>query len=395
MISVGVDVSKDHSTVCIMRPGGEILIEPYDMPHTNDYVSVLASCLLSYQEDVRVVLEVTGHYHLPVVNVLIEQGIFVSCINPLQMKKYSAQSIRKGKTDKIDSIKIAQYGITYWNDLVPYEPNAETYAELHSFSRQYYIYMGMLIKAKINLDILLDQVMPGINKILADQEGRHNLTDFVKKHWHYDRISCKSEHEFILGYNKWAKAKRCHHSESKAKRIYEQAQNNIPVLPCNGSTKILIHEAIRMVRELEKSRDKILEHMQNLACVLPEYDIMIAMCGVGPVLATRMIAEIGDVRRFHSRNALIAFAGIDAPPYQSGAFTSQNRRISKRGNKYLRKTGYEIMLSIMRKKPSKDNAVYQYILKKESEGKSKKTAKIAGLNKFLRIYYARVIEAYN
>lgn len=41
-----------------------------------------------------------------------------------------------------------------------------------------------------------------------------------------------------------------------------------------------------------------------------------------------------------------------------------------------------------------DDAVYNYILKKEAEGKSKKHAKIAGLNKFLRIYYARVIEVY-
>ena len=42
----------------------------------------------------------------------------------------------------------------------------------------------------------------------------------------------------------------------------------------------------------------------------------------------------------------------------------------------------------------KDDAVYNYILKKESEGKSKKHAKIAGLNKFLRIYYARVMAVY-
>jgi hypothetical protein len=41
-----------------------------------------------------------------------------------------------------------------------------------------------------------------------------------------------------------------------------------------------------------------------------------------------------------------------------------------------------------------DNAVYRYILKKEAEGKSKKHAKIAGLNKFLRIYYARVMAVY-
>ena len=39
-------------------------------------------------------------------------------------------------------------------------------------------------------------------------------------------------------------------------------------------------------------------------------------------------------------------------------------------------------------------AVYQYILKKASEGKIKKIAKIAGLNKILRIYYARVSEVY-
>ena len=39
-------------------------------------------------------------------------------------------------------------------------------------------------------------------------------------------------------------------------------------------------------------------------------------------------------------------------------------------------------------------AEYRFILKKEKEGKSKRAAKIAGLNKFLRIYYARVMEVY-
>ena len=33
--------------------------------------------------------------------------------------------------------------------------------------------------------------------------------------------------------------------------------------------------------------------------------------------------------------------------------------------------------------------------KKEFEGKHKRLAKIAGLNKFLRIYYARVYEVYS
>lgn len=118
------------------------------------------------------------------------------------------------------------------------------------------------------------------------------------------------------------------------------------------------------------------------------------MGGVGDVLAPKLIAEIGDVRRFHSSKALIAYAGIDAPPYQSGQFTGTNRKISKRGSSTLRKIGYEAMRVLKTHGAPKDSSVYWYILKKESEGKSKKVAKIAGLNKFLRIYYARVKEVY-
>lgn len=134
--------------------------------------------------------------------------------------------------------------------------------------------------------------------------------------------------------------------------------------------------------------------MQGLAITLPEYDVVRAMNGVGDVLAPRFIAEIGDVRRFHSGGALIAFAGIDSPPFQSGSFTGTRRKISKRGSSLLRKTGYEAMKCLKTVKPAQDNAVYLYMLKKEAEGKPKKVAKIAALNKFLRIYYARVSEVY-
>ena len=42
-----------------------------------------------------------------------------------------------------------------------------------------------------------------------------------------------------------------------------------------------------------------------------------------------------------------------------------------------------------------DDPVFLYMIKKETEGKAKKVAKIAALNKFLRIYYAKVKEVYN
>ncbi|MBO4680876.1 MAG: transposase, partial [Clostridiales bacterium] len=80
--------------------------------------------------------------------------------------------------------------------------------------------------------------------------------------------------------------------------------------------------------------------------------------------------------------------------YESGQFVGSNRKISKKGSATLRKTGYEVMRVLKSHQAPKDCTVYNYILKKEAEGKSKKQAKIAGLNKFLRIYYARVMEVY-
>jgi transposase len=157
---------------------------------------------------------------------------------------------------------------------------------------------------------------------------------------------------------------------------------------------MLVLESVRVLGEVNQTLQTILAQMQMIATNLDEYKVVRAMSGVGDVLAPRLIAEIGDVKRFHSGSALIAYAGLDSPPYESGNFTGSKRKISKRGSSLLRKTGYEVMKCLKTVKPSNDAAVYQYILKKESEGKPKKVAKIAGLNKFLRIYYARVREVY-
>ena len=42
-----------------------------------------------------------------------------------------------------------------------------------------------------------------------------------------------------------------------------------------------------------------------------------------------------------------------------------------------------------------DDPIYLFMIKKELEGKPLKVAKMAGVNKFLRIYYARAMELYN
>lgn len=398
MISVGIDVSKGKSTVCFMKPYGEIIHKPFEVKHTESDLKRLVDLINKLTEETRVVMESTGAYHYPVVTYLKNRGIFVAVINPLVMNKYINVAIRKGKTDKLDAIKIANFGFDHWYHLVDYSPTADVYDELKTLNRQYLSYMSMRIHTKQTLTNLLDRTMPGIKTLLrnrSDMPDRDKLCDFAKEYWHFDNITCKSQAEFINSYNTWVKSKGYRASTEKAKKTYALALDGIPTLSSNTpSTKMLVEEAVKVLHMIDTTLASILARMRKLAKSLKEYDVVMAMPGVGEILGPRLISEIGDVRRFHSAGALIAFAGLDAPPFQSGNFTATKRSISKRGSASLRKTGYEIMTCIKIHKPSEDDAVYQYILKKETEGKHKKVAKIAALNRFLRIYYARVKESY-
>lgn len=399
MISVGIDVSKEKSMVCILKPYGEVVASPYEVMHTEKAVSSLIGAIRALAGEVRVVMEATGVYHLPMLSSMVDGGLFVSVINPLAMKKYASTALRKGKTDKLDAIRIANYGIDNWFRLKEYVPPEEAYDELRILGRQYAHYVSVEVKSKLALSMLLDRTMPGIKRLFggkrSEEPTKDKLCDFIEEYWHFDNITRWTEDQYINHFCQWAKSKGYQASESKAKAIYALARSGIPTLSSSASsTKMLLLESVKVLREMNRSLEAILTQMQVLASALPEYGVVRSMPGVGNVLAPRLIAEIGDITRFHNGSSLVAFAGIDSPPFESGQFVGTKRRISKRGSSLLRKTGYEVMKCLKTVKPSEDDAIYQFMLKKEREGKAKKVAKIAALNKFLRVYYARVREVY-
>ena len=397
MISVGIDVSKEKSTVCVLKPYGEVVMPPRDVQHTESELAKLVKELQKQQEEVRVVMEATGAYHLPVLSYMKEHGFFVALVNPLEMKRYRCQGIRNAKTDKIDSRIIANYGIDFWYHLTDFRPREQYYVELRLLGRQYRQYMKFRVENVLALANMLDQTMPGIKTLLGDwnkDTGKDKLSDFAYEYWHFDNITKKSEKQFVESFTKWAKKKGYRQNESKAKQIYALAKEGIPTLPSSTpSTKMLVQESVKIVREVDNTLTQILTRMSEIAKMLPEYQVVHDMGGVGDALAARLIGEIGDVRRFHNAKALVAYAGIDAPPYQSGKFTGTDRHISKRGSSTLRKVGFETMTCLVMQKKVGD-PVYDFIKKKQDEGKASKVAKIAGFNKFLRIYYARVMEIY-
>ena len=114
LISVGVDVSKGKSTVCILKPYGEVLMSPNDYEHTQRDLKKLVDQMDSFEDEIHVTMEATGNYHFPIATYLKKRDYDVRIVNPLEMKRYRCQGIRNPKTDSIDAIMIAQYGIDFW-----------------------------------------------------------------------------------------------------------------------------------------------------------------------------------------------------------------------------------------------------------------------------------------
>lgn len=391
---VGIDVSKGKSTVAILSIEGEVIEEPFEINHDINGLNLLEEKLKDIpKEDLKIVMEETGTYHLPVLGYLLDKGYFVVAENALKIKKYLDRGLRKAKTDKKDSYKLAEYICDNWYKLNKVRENDETYDNLRFLSRQYINNINVQVKQKNNFSNLCDLLFPGYYQMLDENNFILGLEIF-KKYYHPEIVTNKKQSQFVDEIDKLAK--ELGHKGAGitlANKIYLLAQKTISPRPNNEFAQLSAISCADALILTIKTTTIIITEMDKLARELPEYDVISEIPGCGKKLTSRVIAEIGDVRRFKNAGSIIAYAGLDAPPYQSGQFEATNRHISKRGNKYLRKTGYEVMKSI-KSSCRLDNDLKSYIIKKEKEGKLKKVAKIAGLNKFLRMYYGIVKKKY-
>ncbi|WP_337601327.1 IS110 family RNA-guided transposase [Dysosmobacter welbionis] len=377
MTAVGIDVSKGKSVVAARRPGGEVILPPTQVNHTAEELAHLVDRLRKIGGDIRIVMEHTGMYWRPIAHALKEAGFFVSVVNAILIHNFSNNSLRKVKTDKADALKIANYCLAFWTELRNFSDEDETRQMLKMQCRLYERTQKTSVELRNGLISLLDQTFPGINKVLpspyCSKRGHYKWVDFVKTFWHKDCVKKHSLNAFSNSYQRWCKKEGYRFREAEAEKIYNAAQNAVATFPANESTELLIVQAVDCLNAVYESKAVLRAEMRRLASLLPEYEVVMTMQGAGDITGPKLMAEIGDVRRFTSKRALVAFAGVDAPPFQ------------------LRRTLFQIM-SVILQHSSLDNAVYLFMDKKRAEGKHFYVYMVAGAAKFLRIYYARVKE---
>lgn len=391
--AVGIDVSKGKSMVAVRRPGGEVVLAPFQVKHNAAELSRLVKTLRDAGGDIRIVMEHTGMYWRPIALALKEAGFFVSIVNAMLIHNFSDNSLRKVKTDKADSMKIANYALSFWAELRDYSPEDETRQMLKMQNRLYLRTKKSSVVLRNGLISLLDQTFPGVNTLFDTQpkksNGHFKWVDFVRRFWHKDCVADLSLAAFSDIYRKWCAQSGYRFSLSDAEKLHTSARNAVATFPKNDSTKLLITQAADSLNAVYDALYILRGEMLRLASLLPEFEIVMAMYGAGEITGPQLMAEIGDVRRFTHKGALVAFAGMDAPPYQSGAFDSKSRRISKRGSPQLRRTLFQIA-SVILQHSKPDDPVFRFMDKKRAEGKHFYVYTMAGAAKFLRIYYTRV-----
>ena len=393
MNAIGIDISKGKSMVAIMRPFGEVVASPFEVMHTDSNLRQLADRLKSLNGETKVIMECTGSYFYPIAYALHEAGLFVSAVHAQLIHDYGNNTIRKVKTDKADAVKIANYGLSNWMELPRYIPEEDVRRMLKTYSRQYTKYNKIKVMLKNNLISLTDQTFPGVNELFSSpprkRDGHEKWIDFTLKFWHCECVCKLSQKEFTERYRRWCKRHRYNFSVQKSEDIYIASLGHWLVIPRNDTVKLLVTQAITQINAICETIAVIAAELKRLASSLPEYPVVSEFFGVGDILGPQLMAEVGDVCRYRSKGSLVCFAGLEAPPYQSGKFESEGRSISKKGSPHLRKVLFQIMDCYLKQSPA-DEPVYQFLDRKRAEGKHYYSYMTAGCAKFLRIYYARI-----
>ena len=183
------------------------------------------------------------------------------------------------------------------------------------------------------------------------------------------------------------------HAQKTADKLIELAHQAYPVVSEISIEIQQVQYYAQRLLNLSKQREQLITKMVKLAKTLPNHDLenLESIPSFAQTTAGRVLAELGELRRFSNPNKINAFIGIDPGRCQSGE-TDSNLSITKHGNAVARKL-YRAIGQI-------DNAVkanpchiadYYESKKLSSQTKGFKKIAIASIHKLIRTIYALII----
>lgn len=379
MFFVGIDIAKANHQTCVIDEAGNLIVESFSFPNTvaggDKLVSILVKNNIN-KDDVLIGMEATGHYWLSIYSYLYDLGYSLVVINPIQTDAYRRFSIRKAKTDPIDSKIIA-------NVIRTHNYNVSSLSDENIFSlRQLSRYRTSLVDNCSDLKrqtiALLDQVFPEYDKQFSDMFGVTSKELLAQCPTPED-LQAISTKKLV---NLLAKSSRGRFGLEKAKALKDSATNTFGIKFAQEAFSFQIKQLINQITFIE---NQIVELEKEIKKLLATFNSPITtIIGIGPILGATILSEIGDITKFSDPSKIVAYAGLDASVKESGEFIGTRNHISKRGSPYLRKA----IWAAANIAAIHDPVLRDFYQRKRSQGKHHGTAIGAVATKLIRIIYA-------
>lgn len=380
----GLDVSKKSSNVCIV-------INRKEYTHF-----VIANDLIGFrhlQENLEcfakplVVFEATGVYSLPLQSFLEQNGYNYIRLNPLKAKKLMDNNLRHNKTDKVDAKRLALIQFAVPQKLT--HSQSHRYHEMQNASRFYEELTQDLVKFKNRLHRALQSTFPQIELLNTSSSGQ--IYWQIVSLFPHAKLVLDSSYGQIISQLEQIKGISPARANSLACRLQAYAQRTCYYDNATSITVEIIEYCVKRLRFLTKKRLDLLKYMSQLIPNKRDLEVYLSVPGIAKTTALRLIAELGDLRRFDNPNQIDAFVGIDPSRYQSGK-KDIRLGISKHGNSIARKILYRSigqMEAVKKTQPCHITDYYER--KKQLSRKGYKKAAIASVHKLIRTIYALIV----
>ena len=368
---IGIDISKYKHDFCIISNTGEVIVENSSFENNKKGFQYFLDQLKPYNKSsIQIAFEATGHYSLNLELFLIDQDYSFMKMNPLVIHQFlKARSLRRTKTDKADSLTIANYLMS-----VPYKPNSHLLYNIYTLkslcrSRE------QLIKERSMFQVLLtnelDKSFPEL-KTFFNNIISSTLLYILEKYKNTNHISLMKDYESLrkISHGKF--------SYAKFARLKQLAKDSIGHHDDNSD--LLISTYVSIINHFNEKIDPIDEQISTIIKELNPK--MLTIPGLGEISAATILSEYGDIKNFSSPNKMLAFAGLEPSIIQSGTLQN-NGKMVKHGSGHLRYSIMNIAMSILRYSPT----FYDYYLKKRSEGKCHRVALSHVCKKLIRVIY--------
>jgi len=128
------------------------------------------------------------------------------------------------------------------------------------------------------------------------------------------------------------------------------------------TSKKVVLETLNMIDQLDDQIKELKNDIPLPEELKPKAELLMSMPGIGKLISAVILAEIGDISRFHSPKALCSWAGLTPRAHQSDR-TVRHGRISKQGSRYLRSAMVCAAMTASRVSPRR-YGVYEHLARK-------------------------------